>query len=387
MSSFPVTKGCLSLRYRDPSSFCPLVCCQSDKHRHYTPGSGKNAASVSLSPPRLVIPRRCSAPPAHIPTPSCPGGLLRLLPSPARGVRACEGARGGRTPPPDTHTFPGKGVGGERGRTWQKFPAPKFSLARAKAAADGARRTEGEQRALKAAVRRAEGGKKRTAEREKEETKLFAPAVPHARSLVFAWTAVGRRDVRGEGRLRGAPTLDMNDSRRAATQEQGAAGVASSSSSSSPLEGPEKRRKNRKGKGGAGKKGAPREENGPAVPPKLKEMKSQESAVGQTLVLRCEASSEHLSLKFKWLKNGQEITKRNRPENIKIKSPKKQKTFSELRITKASLDDAGEYTCKASNRFGDDTTKAQITVTDTSEPTGMIPVLTKGVNSSSRKSS
>ncbi|XP_070791573.1 pro-neuregulin-1, membrane-bound isoform isoform X3 [Pituophis catenifer annectens] len=175
----------------------------------------------------------------------------------------------------------------------------------------------------------------------------------------------------------------MNESRRAATQEQGAAGVAASSSSS-PLEGPEKRRKTRKGKGGAGKRGAPREESGPAVPPKLKEMTSQESAVGQTLVLRCEASSEHVSLKFKWLKNGKELTKRNRPENVKIKSPKKQKTFSELRITKASLDDAGEYTCKASNRFGDDSTKAEVTITDTSEPTGMIPVLTKGVNASSQ---
>ncbi|KAM6469385.1 pro-neuregulin-1, membrane-bound isoform 9-T9 [Liasis olivaceus] len=156
----------------------------------------------------------------------------------------------------------------------------------------------------------------------------------------------------------------MNESPRAAAKEQGAAGAAASSSS--PLEGPEKRRKIRKGKGGAGRKGAPREENEPAVPPELKEMKSQESAVGQTLVLRCEASSEHLSLKFKWLKNGKEITKRNRPENIKIKSPKKQKTFSELRITKASLADAGEYTCKASNRFGDDTTKARVTVTDAS---------------------
>ncbi|XP_058021814.1 pro-neuregulin-1, membrane-bound isoform isoform X4 [Ahaetulla prasina] len=121
-----------------------------------------------------------------------------------------------------------------------------------------------------------------------------------------------------------------------------------------------------------------------AVPPKLKEMKSQESAVGQTLILRCEASSEHVSLRFKWLKNGKEITKRNRPENVKIKSPKKQKTFSELRITKASLGDAGEYTCKASNRFGDDSTKAEVTITDTSEPTGMIPVLTKGVNASSQ---
>ncbi|XP_070598456.1 pro-neuregulin-1, membrane-bound isoform isoform X7 [Erythrolamprus reginae] len=174
----------------------------------------------------------------------------------------------------------------------------------------------------------------------------------------------------------------MDEPRRAATQEQGAASVAAASSSS-PLEGPQKKRKARKGKGGAGKRGAPREESGPAVPPKLKEMISQESAVGQTLVLRCEASSEHLSLKFKWLKNGREITKRNRPENVKIKSPRKQKTFSELRITKASLDDAGEYTCKASNRFGDDSTKAEITITDTSEPTGMIPVLTKGVNASS----
>ncbi|XP_032070106.1 pro-neuregulin-1, membrane-bound isoform isoform X5 [Thamnophis elegans] len=175
----------------------------------------------------------------------------------------------------------------------------------------------------------------------------------------------------------------MNESRRVATQEQGAAGVAAASSSS-PLEGPEKRRKPRKGKGGAGRRGPPREENGPAVPPKLKEMTSQESAVGQTVVLRCEASSEHTSLKFKWLKNGKEITKRNRPENVKIKSPKKQKTFSELRISKASLDDAGEYTCKASNRFGDDSTNAEVTIIDTSEPTGMIPVLTKGVNASSQ---
>ncbi|XP_032070108.1 pro-neuregulin-1, membrane-bound isoform isoform X7 [Thamnophis elegans] len=160
----------------------------------------------------------------------------------------------------------------------------------------------------------------------------------------------------------------MNESRRVATQEQGAAGVAAASSSS-PLEGPEKRRKPRKGKGGAGRRGPPREENGPAVPPKLKEMTSQESAVGQTVVLRCEASSEHTSLKFKWLKNGKEITKRNRPENVKIKSPKKQKTFSELRISKASLDDAGEYTCKASNRFGDDSTNAEVTIIDTSATT------------------
>ncbi|XP_044299923.1 pro-neuregulin-1, membrane-bound isoform isoform X9 [Varanus komodoensis] len=160
--------------------------------------------------------------------------------------------------------------------------------------------------------------------------------------------------------MRGAAALDMSEARRATATERGAATAASSS----PLEGPEKKRKVKKGKGGAGRRGSPRDDSGPAVPPKLKEMKSQESAVGQTLVLRCEASSEHSSLKFKWLKNGKEITKRNRPENIKIKSPKKQKTFSELRISRASLTDAGEYTCKASNRFGNNSTKAQIIITD-----------------------
>ncbi|XP_044299919.1 pro-neuregulin-1, membrane-bound isoform isoform X5 [Varanus komodoensis] len=180
--------------------------------------------------------------------------------------------------------------------------------------------------------------------------------------------------------MRGAAALDMSEARRATATERGAATAASSS----PLEGPEKKRKVKKGKGGAGRRGSPRDDSGPAVPPKLKEMKSQESAVGQTLVLRCEASSEHSSLKFKWLKNGKEITKRNRPENIKIKSPKKQKTFSELRISRASLTDAGEYTCKASNRFGNNSTKAQIIITDINESTGMIPVLTKGANTFSQ---
>ncbi|XP_074809750.1 pro-neuregulin-1, membrane-bound isoform isoform X15 [Natator depressus] len=99
------------------------------------------------------------------------------------------------------------------------------------------------------------------------------------------------------------------------------------------------------------------------VPPKLKELKNQESAVGQKLVLRCEANSEYPALRFKWLKNGKEITKKNKPENVKIS--KKQKKYSELHISKASLADAGEYTCKVSNKLGNDSTKASITITDT----------------------
>uniref|UniRef100_A0A8C8RDT5 Pro-neuregulin-1, membrane-bound isoform n=1 Tax=Pelusios castaneus TaxID=367368 RepID=A0A8C8RDT5_9SAUR len=99
------------------------------------------------------------------------------------------------------------------------------------------------------------------------------------------------------------------------------------------------------------------------VPPKLKALKNQESTVGQTLVLRCEANSEYSGLKFKWLKNGKEINKKNRPKNIKIS--KKQKKYSELHISRASLADAGEYTCKVSSKLGNDSTKANVTITDT----------------------
>ncbi|XP_071586405.1 pro-neuregulin-1, membrane-bound isoform isoform X5 [Heliangelus exortis] len=126
-------------------------------------------------------------------------------------------------------------------------------------------------------------------------------------------------------------------------------------------------RKGRKGKG-SGKKPAPPEEgeapgSATAVPPKLKEMKNQEAAVGQKLVLRCETTSEYPALRFKWLKNGKEITKKNRPENIKI--PKKQKKYSELHIYRATLADAGEYSCRVSSKLGNDSTKASVIITDT----------------------
>ncbi|XP_039399684.1 pro-neuregulin-1, membrane-bound isoform isoform X4 [Mauremys reevesii] len=119
-------------------------------------------------------------------------------------------------------------------------------------------------------------------------------------------------------------------------------------------------------------------------PPKLKELKNQESAVGQKLVLRCEASSEYPALRFKWLKNGKEITKKNKPGNVKIS--KKQKKYSELHISKASLADAGEYTCKVSNKLGNDSTKASITITDTNEPVFGIQASTERTNASSSTS-
>ncbi|KAM4752357.1 pro-neuregulin-1, membrane-bound isoform 5-T6 [Cyanocitta cristata] len=145
-------------------------------------------------------------------------------------------------------------------------------------------------------------------------------------------------------------------------------------------------RKGRKGKG-PGKKPAPPEEgeapgSTTAVPLKLKEMKNQEAAVGQKLVLRCETTSEYPALRFKWLKNGKEITKKNRPENIKI--PKKQKKYSELHIYRATLADAGEYVCRVSSKLGNDSTKASVIITDTNERTSKIPASTEVTKTSSQ---
>ncbi|XP_074389482.1 pro-neuregulin-1, membrane-bound isoform isoform X4 [Zonotrichia albicollis] len=119
-----------------------------------------------------------------------------------------------------------------------------------------------------------------------------------------------------------------------------------------------------------------------SVPLKLKEMKNQEAAVGQKLVLRCETTSEYPALRFKWLKNGKEITKKNRPENIKI--PKKQKKYSELHIYRATLADAGEYVCRVSSKLGNDSTKASVIITDTNESTTKIPVSTEVTKTSSQ---
>ncbi|XP_032143850.1 pro-neuregulin-1, membrane-bound isoform isoform X13 [Sapajus apella] len=122
-----------------------------------------------------------------------------------------------------------------------------------------------------------------------------------------------------------------------------------------------------KGKGqkkerGSGKKSEPAAGTpSPALPPRLKEMKSQESAAGSKLVLRCETSSEYSSLRFKWFKNGNELNRKNKPQNVKIqKKPGK----SELRINKASLADSGEYMCKVISKLGNDSASANITIVD-----------------------
>ncbi|XP_060237570.1 pro-neuregulin-1, membrane-bound isoform isoform X8 [Meriones unguiculatus] len=117
----------------------------------------------------------------------------------------------------------------------------------------------------------------------------------------------------------------------------------------------------KKERGSRGKPATSEGDPSPALPPRLKEMKSQESAAGSKLVLRCETSSEYSSLRFKWFKNGNELNRKNKPQNIKIqKKPGK----SELRINKASLADSGEYMCKVISKLGNDSASANITIVD-----------------------
>ncbi|KAF6376558.1 hypothetical protein mRhiFer1_012065 [Rhinolophus ferrumequinum] len=133
-----------------------------------------------------------------------------------------------------------------------------------------------------------------------------------------------------------------------------------------------------KGKGkkkdrGSGKK-PPAGGSSTALPPRLKEMKSQESAAGAKLVLRCETSSEYSSLRFKWFKNGSELKRKNKPQNIKIqKKPGK----SELVIHKASLADSGEYMCKVFSKSGNDSASANITIVDSNEIITGMPASTE----------
>lgn len=139
-------------------------------------------------------------------------------------------------------------------------------------------------------------------------------------------------------------------------------------------EGKGKGKGKKKDRGSRGKLASAEGDPSPALPPRLKEMKSQESAAGSKLVLRCETSSEYSSLRFKWFKNGNELNRKNKPQNIKIqKKPGK----SELRINKASLADSGEYMCKVISKLGNDSASANITIVESNEFATGVPASTE----------
>ncbi|XP_078532480.1 LOW QUALITY PROTEIN: pro-neuregulin-1, membrane-bound isoform [Lissotriton helveticus] len=127
-----------------------------------------------------------------------------------------------------------------------------------------------------------------------------------------------------------------------------------------------KERKPKKNKGGKDRKEGKQPPNEgaspkPAVPPKLKTLKDATKPEGAKVVLKCEAVAENSHLQFKWQKDGTDLNRKNSPENVKIKDRKKKRS-SELQINRASLADAGEYTCMVYNKLGNDTKKASVEI-------------------------
>ncbi len=78
----------------------------------------------------------------------------------------------------------------------------------------------------------------------------------------------------------------------------------------------------------------------------MKRLKFTVRPTGQTVRFRCEAKGDQ-PMKYTWLRNGKPLVFRNR---------KNRKTMDvhgySLKVKKLILDDAGNYTCVASNMFG-----------------------------------
>ncbi|XP_019327822.1 PREDICTED: pro-neuregulin-2, membrane-bound isoform [Aptenodytes forsteri] len=96
----------------------------------------------------------------------------------------------------------------------------------------------------------------------------------------------------------------------------------------------------------------------PAVPPKLKKLKSPNVHVGEKISLKCEATAGNPQPSYKWFKDGKEL-KKSKDIRIKYGNGKK---ISRLQFNKVKLEDAGEYSCEAENVLGKDTAKGSLNV-------------------------
>ncbi|KAK4814760.1 hypothetical protein QYF61_026737 [Mycteria americana] len=96
----------------------------------------------------------------------------------------------------------------------------------------------------------------------------------------------------------------------------------------------------------------------PAVPPKLKKLKSPNVHVGEKISLKCEATAGNPQPSYKWFKDGKEL-KKSKDIRIKYGNGKK---ISRLQFNKVKLEDAGEYSCEAENILGKDTAKGSLNV-------------------------
>lgn len=113
----------------------------------------------------------------------------------------------------------------------------------------------------------------------------------------------------------------------------------------------ESKRKDRKGRKKGGKKG---QTETAAVAPKLKPMKNPIIVgEGSKLTVKCEATGNPT---YRWFKDGYELKKSSK---IKIRNSQKN---SKVQISRAKLEDSGNYTCVVENPLGKDNSTGIVNV-------------------------
>ncbi|KAJ8266132.1 hypothetical protein GJAV_G00126290 [Gymnothorax javanicus] len=119
---------------------------------------------------------------------------------------------------------------------------------------------------------------------------------------------------------------------------------------------PQGRKRERKGRRKTGRKER-KEQRDPteASAPKLKRVRSQMVDEGSRLTVKCEASGNPPP-SYKWYKDGSELKK---SKQIKIKTGTKN---SRVQISRARLEDSGNYTCVAENVLGKENSTGTINV-------------------------
>ncbi|XP_037543937.1 pro-neuregulin-2, membrane-bound isoform, partial [Nematolebias whitei] len=118
----------------------------------------------------------------------------------------------------------------------------------------------------------------------------------------------------------------------------------------------ENKKKEKKGKKRGGNKGQKEGIPTTASAPKLKPIKIPTLVdEGSPLTVKCEATGNPVPT-YRWFKDGNELKK---SRNIKIKIARK---FSRVQISKAKLEDSGNYTCVVENLLGRDNSTGTVNV-------------------------
>ncbi|XP_038843444.1 pro-neuregulin-2, membrane-bound isoform-like [Salvelinus namaycush] len=89
--------------------------------------------------------------------------------------------------------------------------------------------------------------------------------------------------------------------------------------------------------------------------PKLKRLRNLMVDEGSRLTVKCEATGNP-SPTYKWFKDGSELKK---SREVKIKSSQKN---SRVQISRAKLEDSGNYTCVAENLLGNSNSTSTVHV-------------------------